>query len=185
MRSRLLWLACFMVIEGGTLSAQLLPPVSDEVKLRVTQQEFDEDAAGRGEPSHAEALAKQFKVAPSLVESLRVEKAGWGEIATRLGFAQELTKTKSTTYRTVPDALHKVGELRGQKRSWAELGQDLGLDLAPVVGELQRVRQDMKAQAKKAATDGTVTPHQMLKETETAAPSQKSKKSNTSKSGSQ
>ena len=103
------------VLCAGVAFGQLLPPASDDVKLRITQQEFDEDAAGRAQKAHAEALAKQFQVEPQAVENLRTLKQGWGEIAIRMGLAQELVKTDPKTYPSMTEALQKVGDLRAQK----------------------------------------------------------------------
>jgi hypothetical protein len=175
LQSVLLWVTASFLVGSGYAWAQLLPPASDEIRLRVTQQEFDEDAAGREHSAHAQSLAKQFKISPSMVEQLRSEKLGWGEIAIRLGFAQELKKTNSTAYHSLDEALQKVGALRRQKRTWSDIGQKLGLELAPIVSEVQQARQEMKAQAKKAATESGVTPDQTSKESERPS-SQKDKK---------
>jgi len=140
--------------------------------LRVTQQELDEDAAGRSEKAHAEALAGQFTVDPSVVEHLRTSKQGWGEIAIRLGVAQELTKTDPKTYPTMTEAMQKVGDLRMQKMGWSAIGKELGLALEPVVTEVQRVRQEMRAEAKRAATEGVVTPERALEQSQSEQTSQ-------------
>ena len=150
------------VLTAGVALGQLLPPASDDVKLRITQQEFDEDAAGRAQKAHAEALAKQFQVEPQAVENLRTLKQGWGEIAIRMGLAQELVKTDPKTYPSMTEALQKVGDLRAQKISWGEIAKSLGFQLGPVVSEVQRVRQEMRAEAKKAATEGVVMPGKVM-----------------------
>ena len=170
--SRLLWVAGSAVFWWGSVFAQLLPPASDDVKLRVTQQELDEDAAGRAQNAHAAALAKQFKVEPSVVENLQASKQGWGEIAIRLGVAQELTKTDPKTYPTMVEAVRKVRDLRTQNMAWGAIAKDLGLSLGPVVSEVQRVRQDMRAEAKRAATEGVVAPAQALEQSQTEQASQ-------------
>lgn len=164
---RILWVTGFVVFWWGSVFAQLLPPASDDVKLRVAQQELDEDAAGRAQKTHAEAMAKQFRVEPSVVENLRTSKQGWGEIAIQLELAQELVKTNPKTYPAMTEALQKVGNLRTQKMGWGAIAKELGFALGPVVSEVQRVRQEMKAQAKKAATEGIVTPGQALERTQT------------------
>jgi hypothetical protein len=169
---RILWVTGLVMCGWGSIFAQLLPPASDDVKLRVTQQELDEDAAGRTQKAHAEALAKQFKVEPSVVENLRTSKQGWGEIAIRLGLAQELMKTDSKTYPTMAEAVQKIGDLRTQKMGWGAIAKDLGLTLGPVVIEVQRVRQEMRAEAKKAATEGVVTPGRALEQSQTERASQ-------------
>jgi hypothetical protein len=121
--SRILSVAGLIAFGWGSVFAQLLPPASDDVKLRVIQQELDEDAAGRTQKTHAEALAKQFKVEPSVVEDLRTSKQGWGEIAIRLGLAQELTKTDQKTNPTMAEAMQQVGDLRTQKMGWGAIAK--------------------------------------------------------------
>jgi hypothetical protein len=157
-----LWVAGSLIFGWVSVFAQLLPPASDYVKLRVTQQEPDEDAAGRTQKAHAEALAKQFNVDPSVVATLRASKQGWGVIAIRLGMAQELRKTDSKSYPTLAEAMRRIGDLRTQKMGWGATGKELGLALGPVVSEVQRVRQEMRAEAKKMATEGVVTPGEAL-----------------------
>src|SRR5262249_235799 len=149
--SQILWITGSVTFWWGSLSAQLLPPASDDVKLRVVQQELDEDAAGRSEQAQAEALARQFKVEPSLVGRLRSLKQGWGEIGIRLGLAQGLTKADPKTYPTMAKALQKVSILRTQKMGWDAIAKELGLALGPVISEMQRVRQEMRAEAKRVA----------------------------------
>lgn len=175
---RILWVTGFVVFWWGSVFAQLLPPASDDVKLRVVQQELDEDAAGRAQKTHADALANQFKVEPSVVESLRTSRQGWGEIAIQLGLAQELVKTNPKTYPAMTEALQKVRNLRTQKMDWGAIAEELGFTLGPVVSEVQRVRQEMKAQTKKAATEGIVTPGQALEraQAEKVLPSDRAKK---------
>lgn len=170
--SLFIWGAGSLIIGWGSIFAQLLPPASDDVKLRVVQQELDEDAAGRSEKAQAEALARQFKVEPSVVESLRNSKQGWGEIGIRLGLAQGLTKADPKTYPTMAKALQKVGDLRTQKMGWDAIAKELGLALGPVISEVQRVRQEMRAEAKRAATEGLVTPERALEQSQTEQASQ-------------
>lgn len=170
--SHFLWVAGSLIFGWGSAFAQLLPPASDDVNLRVTQRELDEDAAGRIQKAHGEALAKQFKVDPSVVETLRASKQGWGEIAIRLAMAQELTKTDSKTYPTLAEAVRRIGDLRTQKMGWGAIGKELGLALGPVVNEVQRVRQEMRAETKRAATEGVVTPGQALERSQAERASQ-------------
>lgn len=149
-----------MLLVSGVMAAPVgaQAPASDDVLLRVTQQELDEDAAGRQPKSHAEALANQFKVPVKTVEALRADKQGWGEIVIRLGLAQELTKSDPKTFPGMTEALQRVGELRSQGMGWGAIAKELGFKLGPVVSEVQRVRQEMKAQAKLGATADVVNP---------------------------
>lgn len=141
-------LCAWLLTMPVSLYAQFVPPASDEIKLQVTKQELDEDAAGRPETSHAEAVGKQFKLDPHLVEDLRAGKQGWGEITIRLVLAQEVCKLVPNDYENLVQALQKIGDLRKQKQSWGEIAKQLGIDLAPVVAEAQRARQELRAKAK-------------------------------------
>lgn len=145
------------VLSAGVAFGQLLPQASDDVKLQVTKQAFDADAAGQAQKTHAEALAKQFNIEPHVVENLRTSKQGWGEIAIRMGLAQELVKIDPKTYPTMTEALQKVGDLREQGAGWGAIAKDLGFKLGLVVNDVQRARNEMRAEANKSATEGVVT----------------------------
>ena len=69
-------------------------------------------------------------------------------------------------------ALQKVGDLRMQKMGWDAIAKELGLALGPVISEVQRVRQEMRAEAKRAATEGLVTPERALERSQTEQASQ-------------
>jgi hypothetical protein len=125
--------------------------------LRLTQQELEEDAAGRALKAHAEALAKQFNVPAKTVDELRASNQGWGEIAVRLGVAQELAKADPKSYPSMSEAIQRVGELRAQGTGWGAIAKQLGVQLGPVVSEVRRAREQIKAEAKKSATEGAVT----------------------------
>jgi hypothetical protein len=139
---------------------------------------LDKDAAARTEKAHAEALASHFKIEPSVVENLRTSKQGGGEIAIRLGLAQDVTKTDPKAYPTRADAMQKVEDLRPQKMGWGAIAKDLGLTVGPIVSEVQRVRQDIRAETKKTATEEVVMPGQALErsQTETASHSDRAEK---------
>lgn len=163
MGSGMVTIVVMMVVSGaiGVTTAEAQPPpASDEVMLRLTQQEMEEDAAGRVAKAHAEALAKQFNVPAKVVEDLRDAKQGWGEVGIRLGVAQELMKQDPKMFPTMNDSLARVGTLRSQGKGWGEIAQQLGFELGPVVNEVQRVRKEMRAEAKKAATSGVNKPDQ-------------------------
>ncbi len=140
----LVW-TCVMMTPA---SAQLLPPASDEIKLQVTKQELNEDAAGRLEIPHTEAVGKHFKIDHRLVQALRADKQEWGEITIRLVLVREVCKLVPDDCSDLARALQKIGDLRKQKQSWGEIAKQLGIDLAPAVGEAQRARQELRAKAK-------------------------------------
>ena len=156
---RVAWLLVGVSMLGnGPVAAQLLPPASDDVKIQVTQQEMDEDAAGRNPTSYAESMAQQFHVDKEVVEQLRQAKARWGEIGIRLAFAQELAKQDAKSFPSVEAALSKVSEQRGKKAGWRAMANEFGIDLGQVVMQAQQARQQMRAEAKKEATAGVVKP---------------------------
>ena len=130
------------------LYAQFVPPASNDIKLQVTKQEIDEDAAGRASSIYAQALAAQFKSETKVVEDLRTSKQGWGEITIRLVLAQEAYKLAPGSYPNLIQPLQRIGDLRKEKQSWGEIAKQLGVDLAPVVAEAQRVRQELRAKVK-------------------------------------
>ncbi|SLM48312.1 exported protein of unknown function [Nitrospira japonica] len=146
------------LLGSGPVAAQLLPPVSDDVKIQVTQQEIDEDAAGRNPANHAEAMARQFHVEKDVVEQLRQAKVGWGEIGIRLAFAQEVAKQDAKQFPSVEAALSKVNDRRSNRANWGAMANEFGIDLVQVVVGAQQGRQQMRADAKKEATAGVVKP---------------------------
>jgi len=160
MRALLLTLAFLGLLAVDSPLAQLLPPASDDVKIQVTQQEMDEDAAGREPKAHAQAMARLFHVDTQVVDKLREAKLSWGETGVRLTLANELARTDPKTYESVEVALQRVNDLRSKKAGWTSISRDLGVDLGRVVTEAQQVRQQMRAEAKNEATAGVIKPGQ-------------------------
>jgi hypothetical protein len=74
--------------------------------------------------------------------------------------------------------MQKVEDLRPQKMGWGAIAKDLGLTVGPVVSEVQRMRQEIRAETKKTAAEGVVTPGQSLErsQTETASHSDRAEK---------
>lgn len=127
---------------------------SEETELQSVRQQLDMETGVRSSDKHAEALAKQFQVEVKTVEQLRASKQGWGEISVRMALAQELVKTDPKTYPTMTEALQKVGDLRAQGSGWGTIAKDLGFKLGPVVSEMRHVRNEMRAEMRKADLDG-------------------------------
>lgn len=126
---------------------------SEETDLQRVKQQLDTETAVRSSDKHVETMAKQFNVEVGAVEQLRASKQGWGEIAIRMGLAQELMKTDPKTYPTMTEALQKVGDLRAQGSGWGVIAKDLGFKLGPVVSEMRHVRNEMRADLKRADFD--------------------------------
>jgi len=160
MRALSLALAFLGLFAVDSPLAELLPPASDDVKIQVTQQEMDEDAAGREPKAHAQAMARQFHVDTQVVDKLREAKLSWGETGIRLTMASELASTDPKTHESVEAALQRVNDLRSKKTGWNSIATELGVDLGRVVTHAQQVRQQMRAEAKNEATAGVIKPGQ-------------------------
>ena len=152
--TRIVMACCVLMLNALMGLGQEAALASEETELQSVKQQFDKETAARSSDKHAEALAKQFEVEVKTVEQLRSSKQGWGEIAIRMGLAQELVKTDSKTYPTMTEALQKVGDLRAQGSGWGKIANDLGFKLGPVVSEMRHVRNEMRAEMRKADFDG-------------------------------
>lgn len=146
---------CFVMMLNALMGlGQGTAQASEESELQSVKQQLDTEAVARSSDKHAETLAKQFKVEVGTVNQLRVSKQGWGEIAIRMGLAQELVKADPKTYPTMTEALQKVGDLRAQGNGWGAIAKDLGFKLGPVVSEMRHVRNEMRADLKQTEFDG-------------------------------
>ena len=149
---------CFVMMLNALMGlGQGTAQASEESELQSVKQQLDTEAVARSSDKHAETLAKQFKVEVGTVNQLRVSKQGWGEIAIRMGLAQELVKADPKTYPTMTEALQKVGDLRAQGNGWGAIAKDLGFKLGPVVSEMRHVRNEMRADLKQTEFDGGST----------------------------
>ncbi len=139
------------VLGGIILVLSLGVPVwvqadTDETQLETVRKEIDKDST-TGEADQAQSLAKQFNVAPEVVQDLRAKKQGWGETSIELAMAQHLAQTDATTYPTMTEALNKIETLRGQKMGWGKIANNLGFKLGPVVSAAQHVRNELRREA--------------------------------------
>ena len=95
-------------------------------------------ASPKQDDARVQALAKEFNVAPSVVEGLRNQKQGWGETTIELAMAQHLAQTDPKTYPTITDALNKIETLRSEKMGWGRIAKGLGFKLGPVISKVER-----------------------------------------------
>jgi hypothetical protein len=89
-----------------------------------------------GQKRVTEAIAKQFKVDPSLVSDLRTKKMGFGEITAALALSQELMK--QNTALSQQQALDTVLAKRASGDGWGQIAHSLGVKLGHVRSELKR-----------------------------------------------
>lgn len=140
------------VIGGIILVMGLGVPVwartnADEAQLNTLQREIDSSATAPGQTAQIQALAKQFNVAPSVVQDLRAKKQGWGETAIELAMAQRLAQTDPNTYPTLMDALARIETLRADHTGWGRIANDLGFKLGPVVSAAQHARNELRRES--------------------------------------
>lgn len=152
--TRMVIVYCVLILNALIGLGQEAALASEETELQSVKQQLDTETIARSSDKHAETLAKQFQVEVKTVEQLRASKQGWGEISIRMALAQELVKTDSKTYPTMTEALQKVGDLRAQGSGWGAIAKDLGFKLGPIVSEMRHVRNEMRAEMRKADLDG-------------------------------
>jgi hypothetical protein len=124
---------------SGPARAQTDP---DEGRLETSSKAIDKEGAAKGQQAQVQLLAKQFNVAPGLVEDLR-KKTGWGGVTIQLAMAQHLAQSDPVKYPSLPDALTKIEALRDEKTGWGKIAKDLGFKLGPVVSAAEQTRHEM------------------------------------------
>jgi hypothetical protein len=126
------------LLASGPVQAQADP---DEGRLDATEKALEKEGAAKGQ-GQTQLLAKQFNVAPSLVDDLR-KKTGWGGVTIQLAMAQHLAQSDPVKYPSLPDALTKIEELRAEKMGWGKIGKELGFKLGPVVSAAEQTRHEL------------------------------------------
>jgi len=121
---------------------------TDETNLESVRKDIDKDTAAAKAETRVQALAKQYKVDPSVVQDLRTKKQGWGETTIELSMAQHLTQSNPKDYPTMTDALNKISAMRADKMGWGKIANDLGFKLGPVVSNAMHVRNEMRKEAR-------------------------------------
>ena len=116
---------------------------ADEAQLETVSNDIDKTIP-LGQNTQVQVLARQFDVAPGVVEGLRARKQGWGETAIELAMAQRLAQTDPKTYPNMTDALNKIESLRGQKMGWGKIARNLGFKLGPVVSVAKHARNELR-----------------------------------------
>jgi hypothetical protein len=127
------------VLVSGPVRAQADP---DEGRLETTSKAIEKEATAKGQQGQVQLLAKQFNVAPSLVEDMR-KKTGWGGVTIQLAMAQHLAQSDPIKYPSLTDALTKIESLRAEKTGWGKIARDLGFKLGPVVSAAEQTRHEL------------------------------------------
>lgn len=139
-----------VVFPGAPTRAQTDP---GEARLEKVQKSIDQEAVKEQE-TQVQTLAKEFNVAPSVVEGLRANNQGWGEITIELAMAQRLSQSDPKTYPTLADASNKIKSLRAEKMGWGKIAQTLGFKLGPVISAAERAQHDLGAGARAEKSRG-------------------------------
>src|SRR5213593_5223247 len=109
-------------------------------RLKNGAKGIDADSAKamspEGQQRITETIAKQFKVDPSVVTSLRNRRIGFGEATVALALSQELMKQDKSL--TQQRALDQILAKRAGGEGWGRIAQDLGLKLGRVRSEVER-----------------------------------------------
>ncbi len=155
MRTKLVWRLCaaagVVAIFVTTAAAQSSRPVDPSEqkhgeRLGTEAQELDakaEKAAAtpEGQRRVTEAIAKDFKVDPSVVTDLRNRKMGFGEITIALALSQELMKSNNTLSQT--DALQTILDKRAAGEGWGQIAHDLNLKLGHVRSKVEKAEKQV------------------------------------------
>jgi len=126
-------------------------------RLQTEAKEIDTGAAkamsSEGQQPITETIAKQFKVDPSVVTSLRNRRIGFGEATVALALSQELMKQDKTYNQQ--RALDQILAKRAGGEGWGRIAQDLGIKLGRVRSEVERAEKKVARleRAEKAGKD--------------------------------
>ena len=143
--------AAAVVIVVTTAGAQSSGPVDPSEqkhaeRLGVEAKELDAKAGKAaatpaGERRVTDAIAKDYKVDPSVVTDLRNRKMGYGEIAIALALSQELMKQNKTMSQS--QALDTILAKRTAGEGWGKIAHDLHLKLGHVRSKVEKAEKQV------------------------------------------
>ena len=114
-------------------------------RLGVEAKELDAKAGKAGTPEGqrrvTDAIAKDFKVDPSVVTDLRNRKMGFGEITIALALSQELMKQDKTM--SQQQALDTILAKRTAGEGWGKIAHDLHLKLGHVRSKVEKAEKQV------------------------------------------
>jgi hypothetical protein len=129
-----------VLLPSGPAWAQADP---DEARMETIAKNIDKETSAKGQTTQLQVLAKEFQVSTSVIQELRANKQGWGEVTIELAMAQHLSQTDPKTYPTLASAVTKIESLRAEKMGWGKIAKDLGFKLGPVVSAAERTRGEL------------------------------------------
>ena len=158
MKSQRFWQLCaaagVVALFVTTAAAQSTGPVDPSEqkhaeRLGAEAKELDAKAGKavtpEGQRRVTAAIAKDFKVDPSVVTDLRNRKMGFGEITIALALSQELMKSSntSTTPLSQQDALQTILDKRAAGEGWGKIAHDLNLKLGHVRSKVEKAEKQV------------------------------------------
>ena len=115
-------------------------------RLGVEAKELDAKAGKAaatpaGERRVTDAIAKDYKVDPSVVTDLRNRKIGYGKITIALALSQELMKQNKTMSQS--QALDTILAKRTAGEGWGQIAHDLHLKLGHVRSKVEKAEKQV------------------------------------------
>ena len=154
MKSQRVWQLCAaagaVALFVTTATAQSSGPMDPSEqkhaeRLGAEAKELDAKAGKAGTPEGqrrvTDAIAKDFKVDPSVVTDLRNRKMGFGEITIALALSQELMKTNNTLSQQA--ALQTILDKRAAGEGWGKIAHDLNLKLGHVRSKVEKAEKQV------------------------------------------
>src|SRR3989441_9696626 len=154
MKSQRVWQLCaaagavalFVTTATAQSSGPLDPSEQKHAeRLGAEAKELDARAGKAGTPEGqrrvTDAIAKDFKVDPSVVTDLRNRKMGFGEITIALALSQELMKQDKTM--SQQPALDTILAKRTAGEGWGKIAHDLHLKLGHVRSKVEKAEKQV------------------------------------------
>jgi len=114
-----------------------------------------------GQRRVTDAIAKDFKVDPSVVTDLRNRKMGFGEITIALALSQELMKTNNTLSQQA--ALQTILDKRAAGEGWGKIAHDLNLKLGHVRSKVEKAEKQVARVERSEKAEKAEKPEKMEK----------------------
>jgi len=105
----------------------------EERDLRTIVKRIDNDSRNLSNESHVELLTNQFDVPLSVVEDLRNQGQGWGNISVMLAMSHSLTIKDAVHYPDAAYALSQVQSTRAVAKSWSDVAHRMGIEMHWVI----------------------------------------------------
>ena len=139
-----------MAILAGTflLPVDLVRAAEDPVyqeRLEKEQARIDAAVVQAG-GTIAQEWSLKFNLKPELIQIMRDEGPGWGEISVVLSMSRQLAQEDPKDYPTYTDALKRIRTLRSGNATYETIAKQSEFRLQPVIDEVQRIRRGLQGE---------------------------------------